>query len=313
MDDMDFGGDDLDFGGGDSGGGDLFGSDTGSSDTFDSGGGDMLNNDIPEDTNSDFTVDSDGNTTDIETNPDTIDNLENQGYDVSMEVNEPDGDFSNPTITSSDTADSNDFDEDSLENGGDDNSADEQTDSDDDIPEDVQPENNGLSDADREWLDNRDEERENWTDGEVPQKVTDENLENSTHNPDAESMTLGKYGDGGDDSYIGKAGDDSTYYNSDNYEGIQDEYHQSDSDMYEAGGNKDFVEQNIDEGKDVQFSHDPRVDDGALGEEWGTVQEKTGANDDDLVEGEDGMLHLENKGTYYDEQPLDKLEDEEWN
>ena len=305
MDD-EFGGGDLDMGGDDN-------LDTGFGDTGGDIGGLDADGGIPEDTGGDFSVEQSGNETNIETDPDTIANLENQGYDVSMEVNEPDGDFSNPTTTSSDTADSNDIDEDSLENGGDDNSAGEQADSVDDIPEDTQQENNGLSDTDREWLDKRDEERENWTDGEVPQEVTDDNLENSTHNSDAESMTLGKYGDGGDDSYIGKAGDDSTYYSSDNYEDIQNEYHQSDEEMYEAGGNKDFIEQNLDEGKDVQFSHDPREDEGALGEEWNTVQEKTGANDDDLVEGEDGMLHLENKGTYYDEQPLDKHEDEDWN
>ena len=138
MDD-EFGCGDLDMGG-DGSGFDMSGSDnldSGFGDTGGDIGGLDADGGIPEDTGSDFSVEQSGNETNIETDPDTIANLENQGYDVSMEVNEPNGDFSNPTTTSSDTADSNDIDEDSLENGGDDNSAGEQTDSSDDIPEDT--------------------------------------------------------------------------------------------------------------------------------------------------------------------------------
>lgn len=340
MDDMDFGGSsDMDFGGdsgsadmsGDSGSGDMFGSDTGSG--FDDSASGDLGGDLSDGGSSDLSSSLDDSTSD--TGADSS-GLESDGGE---NLNEDSlADIDTPVESDNLNAENNEGDTDTMPESTDngnttevsDNLNAENTDSETENPtENVESENaseendnlnvdnqevetkDSLTDSDRQWLDERDDQRENWTDGEVPQDVTDENLENSTHNPDAESMTLGKYGDGGDDSYINKADDDSTYYSSDNYEDIQDEYHQSDSDMYEAGGNKDFIEQNLDEGKDVQFGHDPREDDGALGEEWDTIQEKTGANDDDLVEGEDGMLHLENKGAYVDEQPLDKHEDEE--
>lgn len=155
MDD-EFGGSDLDMGG-DGSGFDMNGDnlDSGFGDTGSDIGGLDADGGIPEDTSGDFSVEKSGNETNIETDPDTIANLENQGYDVSMEVNEPDGNFSNPITTSSDTVDSNDIDEDSLENGGDDNSVGEQTNPGDDIPEDTQqeekPDAADYSEYDPEW------------------------------------------------------------------------------------------------------------------------------------------------------------------
>ena len=99
------------------------------------GGGDLDMGD------SDFSVTTDGNDTNIETDPDTIANLEDQGYGVEMEVTEPNADFSDPKTASSDSTEIDDIDEDSLSESGDDNSSNEQTDSGKDIPEDIGAEN----------------------------------------------------------------------------------------------------------------------------------------------------------------------------
>jgi len=132
------------------------------------------------------------------------------------------------------------------------------------------------------------------------------------HNKDSDSMTLGKYeadedGDELPTSYRQQAeNNDSAYFSNDDYDKIQQEGDYSDDEMYEQSGNKDVVEDALAEGKDMQFSHDPREADGGLGREWETIQDQTGSTDEDLSVGEDGRLHLNDYNSYapdYNEQP----------
>ena len=109
------------------------------------GGGDLDMGD------SDFSVTTDGNDTNIEADPDTIANLENQGYGVEMEVTEPDADFSDPKTTTSDTTEIDDIDEDSLSENEDDNSSNEQTDSGEDVPEDTNTESENATETTSEY------------------------------------------------------------------------------------------------------------------------------------------------------------------
>lgn len=182
------------------------------------------------------------------------------------------------------------------------------------IEDDIQETEQNLTESDKKWLDEQDEVRSTWEVGEVPHDVIDDNIENSTHNKDAESITLGKYPE-----YIEKAGDDSSIYNSDRYDDIQDSYQQSDEEMYEHG-NRQFVENSLDEGKDVYFTSDPSKAEGTTGKEVENVQEKTGFTDDDIVkftdDDGDDKWYLKNEGTYTATDSVyakDEKFDKEWN
>ena len=129
------------------------------------------------------------------------------------------------------------------------------------------------------------------------------------HNEDSEIMTLGKYesdekGNELPGSYSNVAKKtDSAYFANEDYGKIQQEGDYSDEEMYKQSGNEKAVNDAIDEGKDLQFSHDPNQADGGLGREWETIQNRTGANAEDLSKDEEGRLHLDDYQSYHDETP----------
>ena len=177
--------------------------------------------------------------------------------------------------------------------------------------------NEELSEAD-EFMKNNPELFENT---EVASTPTSDDDEGVLHNPDSESITLGKYDPDKNEtgeSYIETAGKtDSSYFDNENYPEIQKEnLNIRDDEMYEESGNKEAVENALDEGKDIQMTAKPEEVTGTTEQEYETIQNKTGVDVDELKNlepEEDGMRHLRDYNSYYDEQPLDKLEDEEWN
>ena len=149
--------------------------------------------------------------------------------------------------------------------------------------------------------------------------TTDTGDDSYYHNSDAESITFGRYGDENrdelPDSYRNVAIEtDSAYFYNDDYNRIQQEVGYTDDEMYEQSGNKEVVVDALSEGKDVQFSHDPREASGGLGREWDTIQDQTGSTVEDLTVGEDGRMHLTDYNSYsadYNEQPPYNPEDYE--
>ncbi|MEI3604986.1 hypothetical protein SPD48_04730 [Pseudogracilibacillus sp. SE30717A] len=130
--------------------------------------------------------------------------------------------------------------------------------------------------------------------GKVDDKVPVEDFKkiraDSVHNVDSDSLTLGKYtptiedgvpnwGLAGPDSYIAKAGKDSTYFDlGDDWSKIQKKYNLTDDDMFDLF-NKPVLDDAVAGGKEIRFSHDPRIDEyktSYLRKEWEYLQEKYG-------------------------------------
>jgi len=182
--------------------------------------------------------------------------------------------------------------------------------------EDIQ-EDTGLTDADRKWLDERDKERQPYTGGDVSQEVSG-NIDNYYHNKDSESITFGGYADEDGnklpETYIEAAErTHSAYFSNDNYDKIQQEGNHSKKEMYKESGNEDVVEKALDNNQELQFTDDPYNAGGATEQEKETIQRRTGEDVDDFKKEEDGLYHKRDYNSYYDEQPLDTLDDEEWN
>ena len=114
--------------------------------------------------------------------------------------------------------------------------------------------------------------------------------QSSIKNPYANSMTLGKYTNG-QDSYIVKAGDNSSYFDmGDEWNAVRKRYNLSYEEMFEYF-NKPALKVAIDKGKSVQFSHNPINDDGFLGMEWDYIKERLNISDESLIE-EGGMWYV---------------------
>ena len=126
--------------------------------------------------------------------------------------------------------------------------------------------------------------------GKIPIEDFHEIRKASIHNADADSLTLGKYtptiengvenwSKAGPDSYIAKAGTDSMYFDLGNdWSKIQKRYNLTDDEMFEFF-NVPALDDAVKSGKEIRFSHDPRLDDykdSYLKMEWDYLQEKHG-------------------------------------
>lgn len=190
------------------------------------------------------------------------------------------------------------------------------------IPEDTQSYNfEGASSTEQAEADKFMEDNPDlFENTEVTDSPTSDNDEGVLHSPDSESMTVGKYDPDKNEtgeSYIETAErTDSSYFDNENFDEIQKEGNYSNEEMYEESGNKDAIENALDEGKDFQMPAKSEEITGATEQEYEDIQNKTGIDADELKNSEleeDNMRHLRNYNSYHDEQPLDKLEDEEWN
>ena len=191
----------------------------------------------------------------------------------------------------------------------------------DSIPEDTTYNFDGTSDEELSEADGfMKNNSELFEDTEVTSTPAGDDVEGVLHNPDSESMTIGKYdpekNETGESYKETAEKTDSSYFDNDNYDEIQKEGNYSNEEMYEESGNRDAIENALDEGKDFQMPAKPEEITGATEQEYEDIQNKTGIDADELKNlelEEDNMRHLRDYNSYYDEQPLDKHEDEEWN
>jgi hypothetical protein len=108
-------------------------------------------------------------------------------------------------------------------------------------------------------------------------------------------MTLGKYtptiengienwGIPGPDSYIAKAGGDSMYFDLGNeWNATKKRYSLTDEDMFDFF-NRPALDDAINSGKAIKFSHDPtKYPDTFLEEEWEYIKKKLFLTDEDLI------------------------------
>ena len=188
------------------------------------------------------------------------------------------------------------------------------------IPEDTQNYDfEGASDADKAEAEKFMEENPDlFSNLDDTTSLNEDNDVETYHNKDSEAITLGKYEadeDGNElpTSYQQQAeNNDTAYFSNEDYNKIQQEGDFNADEMYEQSGNKDVVENALAEGKDIQFSHDPRDAGGGFGREWETIQNQTGSSEEDLTVGEDGRLRLNDYTSYstdYNEQPPHNPED----
>ena len=125
-------------------------------------------------------------------------------------------------------------------------------------------------------------------DGKVGGKVPVEDFEEigkiSIKNPDTDMMTLGKFSEG-PDSYIARAGSDSSYFDLgyENWGRIQSKYGLDDTEMFEYF-NVPALDDAMAQGKTIRFSHDPRLyKKGAIVDEWIYLKEALDKTDTDLI------------------------------
>ncbi|WP_430535972.1 hypothetical protein [Listeria rocourtiae] len=126
--------------------------------------------------------------------------------------------------------------------------------------------------------------------GKIPVQDFQEIRKASVHNVDGDSMTLGKYtptvedgvenwGKAGPDSYIGRAGDDSMYFDlGSKWSEIQNKYKLTDNEMFEYF-NVPALNDAVKSGKDIRFSHKPDLKeykDSYLAKEWQYLQNEHG-------------------------------------
>ncbi|BAC15325.1 hypothetical protein [Oceanobacillus iheyensis HTE831] len=134
----------------------------------------------------------------------------------------------------------------------------------------------------------------NVIDGKIGGKIPAEDFKQirdaSLHNVDTNSMTLGKYtptiekgvenwGKAGSDSYIGKAGKDSMYFDLGSEWGtIQKKYALTDDEMFNYF-NIPALDDAVMSGKQIRFSHNPGLkiyEESYLAQEWKYLQSKYG-------------------------------------
>lgn len=143
-------------------------------------------------------------------------------------------------------------------------------------------------------------------DGRVGNKIPVEEFQHirgaSIHNPDASSMTLGKYTPSvkngkedwtkpGPDSYIARAGNNSTYFDlGGDWGTIQRKYNLSDQEMFDYL-NVPALDDAVASGKAIRFSHNPNDYKGSyLNQEWEYLKKEHGFTE--LIE-EGGMWYAE--------------------
>ena len=188
------------------------------------------------------------------------------------------------------------------------------------IPEDTTYDFEGGSDeetaAAEEFMNKNPELFENTEVSSIPTSDDDEGV---LHNPNSESITVGKLDPDKNEtgkSYIETAEEtDSSHFDNEKYPEIQKENPNiKDEDMYEESGNKETVENALDNGQEIQMPAKPEEVTGTTEQEYKSIQDKTGIDVEELKNlelEEDNMRHLRDYKSYYDEQPLYKHEDED--
>ncbi|WP_221774497.1 hypothetical protein [Listeria booriae] len=126
--------------------------------------------------------------------------------------------------------------------------------------------------------------------GKIPVQDFQEIRKASVHNTNGDSMTLGKYtptvedgvenwGKAGPDSYIGRAGDDSMYFDlGSKWSEIQGKYKLTDNEMFEYF-NVPALSDAVKSGKVIRFSHKPDLKEyeaSYLAKEWQYLQNEYG-------------------------------------
>ena len=124
--------------------------------------------------------------------------------------------------------------------------------------------------------------------GKIPIDDYHQLREASVHNVHSDSLTLGKYtpsiengapnwNKAGPDSYIAKAGKDSTYFDmGKDWDVVKKKYNLTDEDIFELL-NVPALDDAVRSGKEIRFSHDPRLDeyrDSFLKQEWIYLQDQ---------------------------------------
>ena len=88
----------------------------------------------------------------------------------------------------------------------------------------------------------------------------------------------------GPDSYIAKAGLDSSYFDmGEQWQRLEDQYGLTGQEMFNMF-NKPFLDDAIRNRIIIRFSHDPRKEKGFLLTEWEYLKEKLSLREDDLYE-----------------------------
>lgn len=125
------------------------------------------------------------------------------------------------------------------------------------------------------------------TDGKVGGKIPVDEFktirQSSIKNPDADSITLGKFTNDAD-SYIARAGKDSSYFDmGKDYGRIQKQYNLSDKEMFDYF-NRLALDDSIAKNKTIRFSHNPLdYESGAIVSEWEYIKAKLGVTNANLV------------------------------
>ena len=131
--------------------------------------------------------------------------------------------------------------------------------------------------------------------GKIPVNDFKSIRQSSIKNPDADSMTLGRYtpmikngvkdwSRPGADSYIARAGKNSSYFDlGSEYNRIQNQYYLSSKEMFDYI-NRPAIDDAMKSRKTLRFSHNPLdYDTGALLEEWNYIKRKLRLTDENLI------------------------------
>ena len=126
-------------------------------------------------------------------------------------------------------------------------------------------------------------------DGKVAGKIPLEEYEairkRSVKNAASDTLTLGKYA-ADETSYTVRAGKTSYFDLGDEWNTVIDKYDITTDDMFDLF-NKPVLEEALEQGKTIRFSHNPLLEDGFLKQEWSYIKNVTDLDDTNLVfEGE---------------------------
>ena len=126
-------------------------------------------------------------------------------------------------------------------------------------------------------------------DGKVAGKISLEEYEairkRSVKNAASDTLTLGKYA-ADETSYTVRAGKTSYFDLGDEWNTVIDKYDITTDDMFDLF-NKPVLEEALEQGKTIRFSHNPLLEDGFLKQEWSYIKNVTDLDDTNLVfEGE---------------------------
>ena len=122
-------------------------------------------------------------------------------------------------------------------------------------------------------------------DGKVAGKISLEEYEairkRSVKNAASDTLTLGKYA-ADETSYTVRAGKTSYFDLGDEWSPIKGKYNLNEDEMFEIF-NKPVLEDALNEGKTIRFSHNPTLNEGFLLREWEYIKKAADLSDENLV------------------------------